>query len=159
MPNTIMIETDRLILRGWAEQDRESLAAMHADPEVMERYPAPLSREESSVRFERYQETLNRQGYGYMVVQTRAGEFLGHVGISPVPIWHRAVGDGVQIGWFLVRRAWGYGYATEAAKGALTHGFRNHGFAEVLSYTHPDNLRSQAVMNRLGMLRLSSRGF
>lgn len=154
-----MIETERLILRGWTEEDREPLAAMHADPDVMERYPAPLSRIESNLRFKRYKETLEALGYGYMVVQTRAGEFLGHVGISPIPIWHRAVGEGVQIGWFLIRRAWGHGYATEAARAVLDDGFREHRFPEVLSYTHPDNLRSQAVMNRLGMTRLPSKDF
>jgi RimJ/RimL family protein N-acetyltransferase len=153
--------TERLILRGWEEEDREPLAAMHADPEVMEHggYPAPLSRAESGQRFEHYQESLNRLGYGYLVVRTHAGDFLGHVGISTIPILHRAVGEGVQIGWFLVRRAWGHGYATEAAKAALMHGFSNHRFAEVLSYTDPNNTRSQAVMKRLGMLRLPSSDF
>lgn len=156
-----VIETERLILRDWTQEDREPLAAMHADREVMEHggYPAPLSAAESAERFERYRETLNRLGYGYMVVQSRAGDFLGHVGISPIPIWHRAVGEGVQIGWFLIRRAWGHGYATEAAKAALKHGFQNHGFAEVLSYTDPGNVRSQAVMQRAGMLRQPARDF
>jgi RimJ/RimL family protein N-acetyltransferase len=155
----IRIETERFLLRGWLEADRAALATMHADPEVMRSYPAPLTAEESNLRFERYRSALIERGYGYMVVESRDGDFFGYVGIAPIPIWHRAVGQGAQIGWFIVRRAWGMGYATEAARAALDHGFREFNFPEVLAYTAPDNLRSQRVMIRLGLRREPGRDF
>jgi RimJ/RimL family protein N-acetyltransferase len=58
-----------------------------------------------------------------------------------------------------VRHAWGHGYATEAARAALTDAFDRIGLAEVIAYTAPGNLRSQAVMTRLHMQRDPSRDF
>lgn len=58
-----------------------------------------------------------------------------------------------------MRSAWGKGFASEAARAALHDGFGRHGWTEVLSYTAPDNLRSQAVMGRLGLAREPHRDF
>jgi RimJ/RimL family protein N-acetyltransferase len=58
-----------------------------------------------------------------------------------------------------VRSAWGHGYATEAARAALNDAFTRVGLAEVVAYTAPDNLRSQAVMSRLQLERDPSRDF
>jgi RimJ/RimL family protein N-acetyltransferase len=76
---------------------------------------------------------------------------------------HRAlahpIGSHIEIGWRLVRHAWGHGYATEAAVAALNDAFIRVGLAEVVAYTAPDNLRSQAVMTRVRMKRDPSRDF
>jgi RimJ/RimL family protein N-acetyltransferase len=60
---------------------------------------------------------------------------------------------GVDIGWRLVRSAWGHGYATEAALACLAFGFEVLGLPEVVASTTADNLRSQAVMRWIGMTR------
>ena len=65
----------------------------------------------------------------------------------------------VQIGWRLMRHAWGFGYATEAAQAALSDAFVRIGLDAVVAYTAADNLRSQAVMTRLQMRRDPSRDF
>lgn len=61
--------------------------------------------------------------------------------------------DEVEIGWHLHPDSWGNGYATEAAKAVLDHGFR-HGLSEILAIAKPDNAPSLAVMHRIGMTHL-----
>ena len=65
----------------------------------------------------------------------------------------------IEIGWRLARAAWGGGYATEAARALLTHGFEELGLTEIIAFTADTNLRSQAVMERLGMARDEARDF
>ena len=154
----MFIDTARGRLRPWRDNDREAFAAMHADPEVMWDAVAPLTRSESDAKLGRYRETFAAHGFSRWAMEDRAGAFLGYVGLLPIPPRHE-LGEGVEIGWRFRRAAWGQGYATEGAVAALADGFARFGFAEVLSYTAPDNLRSQAVMERLGMSRTPTRDF
>ena len=154
-----MIHTDRLILRSWREADRPALAAMQADPEVMHDYPAPLTRAESNVRFDRYQSAIERLGYGRWLMERRTdGAFLGYVGVMPIFEDHPCA-PGVEIGWRMNRAAWGFGYASEGAAAALRDGFERARFEEVIAYTAPTNARSRAVMARLGMSRDAARDY
>lgn len=157
MRDLIRIETDGLTLRSWRPSDAEPLAAMHADPEVMHDHPRPLSRTESDAKLAKYQGAIESLGFGRMALEV-GGEFVGYVGT--MPIWpEHAVAPGVEIGWRLVRRAWGRGLATSAARSALQHDFETQRFEEVISYTSPTNMRSRAVMARLGLTREPRRDF
>ncbi len=69
------------------------------------------------------------------------------------------LGAHLDIGWRLVRSAWGQGYATEAARAALKDARVRLGLSEVIAYTALENLRSQVVMKRLGLRREPSRDF
>jgi RimJ/RimL family protein N-acetyltransferase len=146
------IRTPRLILRPWREADRAPLAAMHADPEVMADYGGPLDRAASDGKLDRYQAAIETLGFGRWAVEGPGGGFLGYVGVMPVFPGHPR-DPGHEIGWRLVRAAWGRGYASEAARAALHDVFERVGLDEVLSYTGPDNRRSQAVMARLALTR------
>lgn len=148
----MQIQTDRLVLRPWQEADRAPLAQMHLDPEVMADYRRLLDRRESDAKLDRYQGAIETLGYGRWAVEERGGGFIGYVGVMPVFPGHPR-DPGFEVGWRLVRAAWGKGYATEAARASLADVFGRIGLAEVLSYTAPDNLRSQAVMARLGLTR------
>ena len=154
----MIITTPRLRLRPWREDDRDAFAALTADPEVMRDLGGPLDRAGSDAKLDRYRAAFDRHGVCRWAVESLTGGFLGYAGIMPLEPDH-PLGPGVEIGWRLVRRAWGQGYATEAAAAALQDGFGRLGFSEVLAYTAPDNLRSQAVMARLGLRRDPSRDF
>ncbi|MBB4943076.1 ribosomal-protein-alanine N-acetyltransferase [Streptosporangium album] len=147
------METDRLIMRRWQESDREPFAAMNADPEVMEHFPALLTREQSDAMVDRIESAFDEHGYGLWALQVRAtGEFIGFTGLA----WQRFEAHftpALEIGWRLTRSAWGHGYASEAARAALDHGFGPAGRDEIVSMTAVANLRSRAVMERLGMTR------
>ena len=153
-----MIETARLTLRPWEERDRDAFAAMNADAEVMHDLGGPIARAASDAKLDRYRAAFEREGLSRWVLEDRDGRFLGYTGVL-YRAEHDPLGAHHEIGWRLVREAWGRGYATEAARAALDDVFARTGLSEVLSYTAPDNLRSQAVMARLGLAREPSRDF
>lgn len=154
-----MIETLRTRLRPWRADHGADFAALHADPEVMwDHSGGVLSETESAAKFARYQAAYGRLGFCRWALEDRAGGFLGYVGVMPGRPGH-PLGEHFEIGWRLARRAWGFGYATEAARAALEDVFARGLASEVLSYTAPENLRSQAVMARLDLERDPSRDF
>jgi ribosomal-protein-alanine N-acetyltransferase len=147
------LTTERLLLREWREEDLEPFARLNADPRVMEFFPGALSRDESDALVHRIALHWAQDGVGQWAVERREdGAFLGFTGLS-VPAWEAAFTPAVEVGWRLAVEAWGQGYATEAARAALAFGFEERGLEEILSWTVPANVRSRAVMERLGMTR------
>ncbi len=144
------LRTDRLVLRGWRASDLDPWAAMNADPVVREYFPEVLTRAQSAASVARFQADLDRRGWGWWAVEIAAtGEFIGFAGLDPVE--DGMPFTGVEAGWRLARPAWGNGFATEAARAAVTHAFEELGLPEVLAVTAAGNRRSRAVMDRLGM--------
>lgn len=153
MTDTIPIETDRLILRAWRDEDRVPFAALNADPRVMRYFPKPLTRVESDALAERVAAVLAERGWGWFAVEVRDGEpFIGFVGLN-VPSYEIPCGPCVEVGWRLARAAWGRGYASEAARAAVGFAFERLHLDEIVSFTAVANARSRAVMERLGMTR------
>ena len=153
-----MLETERLILRRWLPRDREPFAAMNADPAVMD-FPRPLTRAESDAEMDGFMARWAADGFCWAAVERRSdGAFVGMVGLSRCDM-EAPVGPCVEIGWRLPRPLWGRGYATEAARGWLDHGFAELGLEEIVAFTDPGNARSLAVMRRLGMRRDPARDF
>ncbi|MEV1243790.1 GNAT family N-acetyltransferase [Nonomuraea sp. NPDC050022] len=146
------LRTDRLTLRRWRDSDLEPWAAMNADPEVRQHLGDLLTREQSDASVARFQAEFDQRGYGWWAVEVRTtGEFIGFAGLDQVD--DGMPFTGVEIGWRLARSAWGQGYATEAALTVLAHGFDTLELPEILAVTTATNLRSQAVMRRIGMTR------
>jgi ribosomal-protein-alanine N-acetyltransferase len=142
------ITTERLLMRTWQDADLEPFARMNADPEVMEHFPAPLSREQSDAFVDRIRAHFEVHGYGLWVVE-HEGRFLGFTGL----MWAEGLpfSPALEVGWRLTRAAWGHGYATEAARAALEVGLEH--VDSVVSFTAVQNERSWRVMERLGMRR------
>ena len=139
------------MLRGWRLSDREPFASMNADPEVMEHFPAALTRAQSDAAADRIEAGFAERGFGLWALEIAGGEpFIGFSGLA-VPRFEAPFTPAVEIGWRLARRWWGHGYATEAARRVLEFAFRDVGLPEVVSFTSATNVRSQAVMGRIGM--------
>jgi RimJ/RimL family protein N-acetyltransferase len=146
-----VLETERLVLRRWRDEDREPFAQLNADPQVMAYFPRPFSGQESDTLAIRIEEGFERDGFGFWALEVRAtGAFVGFTGLS-VPAFEAHFTPAVEVGWRLALSAWGQGYATEAATAALDFAFGPARLDEVVSFTTPLNRRSVSVMQRLGM--------
>lgn len=147
------LETERLTLREWVTGDLEPFAAMSADPQVMRWLGGCLSREEAAAYVTRAALSFSTLGMGRFAIERRSDEaFVGACGLMPgrsdLPI-----APYVDIGWRLAPAAWGHGYATEAAAAVLDDGFQRLGLNEIAAITMQANVRSRAVMERVGMAR------
>lgn len=150
MSISIEVETPRLVLRQWLAADRQPFAALNADPSVTE-YLLPLTGSESDALASRLAAVIDEHGWGFWAVEAPGvAPFIGFVGIKPLPP-ALPFAPGVEIGWRLARPHWGKGYASEAARAALKVGFEQVGLDEIVAFTVTGNLRSRAVMERLGM--------
>jgi RimJ/RimL family protein N-acetyltransferase len=140
-------------LREWLDADLEPFAELNADPHVAEFLGAPLGRTASDALVERIAARWTTDGHGLWAVErSDDGAFLGFVGLA-APSFEAAFTPCVEVGWRLAPAFWGHGYATEAARAALRFGFTDLRLAEIVSFTTVTNLRSRAVMERLGMTR------
>lgn len=147
------LETDRLLLRQWRDDDVELFARLNADPAVMEHYPATLTRQQTEAATERISETFRDRGFGLMVVELKqTGEFMGFVGLQ-VPSFDAHFMPCVEVGWRLEKRFWGQGYAPEAARKVMRDGYERVGLDEIVAMTTTTNTNSMRVMEKLGMVR------
>jgi ribosomal-protein-alanine N-acetyltransferase len=149
---TLLLRTDRLILRSWTPADFPAFAELNADPEVMEHFPATMTRQDSDAFATRITQHLDEHGWGLWAVEVPPGRFAGFTGLAR-PSFQAHFTPAVEVGWRLARWAWGHGYASEAARLALDVGFNQLGLTEIVSFTTVSNVRSQAVMRRIGMTR------
>jgi 3-dehydroquinate dehydratase/shikimate dehydrogenase len=149
----MQIKTERLILRPWLKEDWEAFAALNADPRVMEWFLKLLSREESDQLANRISTDIEQRGWGLWAVSLiETDAFIGYIGLDPVHI-QASFTPAVEIGWRLKLDHWGKGYATEGALASLDFGFNQLGLQEIVAYTTRQNMRSKAVMERIGMQR------
>jgi len=154
----MIIETDRLILRPWAEHDVSTFAKLHSDPVVMADQGGPIGESQSGEKLSRYIEGCLNYGYSRWCVETHNGDCVGYCGVTRVTRPH-PLGVHDEIGWRLFPDYWSKGYATEAANASLKDVFRRTDLSEIHSYTAADNERSKAVMGRLGLVRKPSLDF
>ena len=146
------VETERLRLRRWREDDLDALAAIFAEPEVW-RYPMGrgLTTEESERFLARQITHWGRHGFGMWAAEARAtNELLGYIGLS-VPTVLPQVLPAVEVGWRLHPRWWGAGLATEGGRASLRHGFDVVGLDRIISIFEPENVASGRVMAKLGL--------
>ncbi|THD77942.1 MAG: N-acetyltransferase [Phenylobacterium sp.] len=153
------IETERLILRDWRDGDREPYADFLIDPRVGAWLGGPFTRDQAYERLANNRASLAETGLGRLAVERRSdGRLIGHCGLAST-VGRAPIPEGLEIAWSLVPDTWGSGFATEAARAVIAEGFASHEAAEIFAFTGRTNLRSQAVMQRLGMRRRPERDF
>jgi RimJ/RimL family protein N-acetyltransferase len=143
-----VLRTDRLLLRPLEQADAEAYAAMRYHPEVA-RWLMPLDRDPLDAarsNIGRFSQSWNERHYAPWGVFLDGG-LIGQGGLNFVPEFGET-----EVLWALHPDAWGMGYATEMARAALDYGFREIGLKLIFAMTKPDNLASQAVMKRLGLI-------
>ena len=147
------LSTPRLLLRRWQSSDFAPFADLNNDPEVMRHLREPMTPMESDAFVDRIEQHFESDGYGLWALEVRAtGAFVGFAGLAR-QTFEAPFNPSVEVGWRLAREAWGHGYATEAGAAALEFAFEVLELDEVVSITTAGNVRSQAVMRRLGMTR------
>jgi len=154
-----LIQTERLLLRRWREEDREPFYGLNSDPRVMEFMPGCLTRAESDAFVQRINEHFHKHGFGLYAAELRENQaFLGYVGLA-VPTFEANFTPCVEIGWRLSAPHWGRGLATEAARAVVNYAFGELGLDEIVSFTVPENIQSRRVMKKIGMAHDTSEDF
>ena len=154
----MQLETERLVLRVPEESDLDAWTEMYAQPEV-ERWLSPRSREQVIAYVRETRERHHADGFGILAAERKEdGRVIGRAGMlvwddrtwMPTTLTDARAHGEVEIGWALHPEVWGRGYATEASVAC-----RDHVLAEirprVIALIDPDNVRSIAVAERLGL--------
>lgn len=147
------LRTERLLLRGWRESDLEPFAALNADDQVMELFPATLTRDESDAMVDKLVDHWNHGRPSLWAVEVPdVAPFIGFVGLL-APSFTTEFTPCIEVGWRLAAEHWGRGYAPEGARAALRFGFEQLGLDEIVSFTSVGNAKSRRVMEKIGMTR------
>jgi RimJ/RimL family protein N-acetyltransferase len=145
------IETPRLLLRPWCDDDLDEFARLCADPAVMQYISGrPLMRDEvgtlSAGRLRQWREI----GFGpWAAIDKASGCWIGEIGLNTLADWPDA--HKVEVGWLLRQSWWGRGLATEGALAGLRFGFMEQKLERIISVTVPANVASRRVMEKAGL--------
>lgn len=144
------LETPRLLSRPWTQADIEPFFALCSDQDVMRFFGGPHSRAKVEATVHRVIELQADFGVWLQpLILKETDEFIGMAGIAQV-MFEEHFTPAVEIGWRLARRHWGNGYITEIGSAFIDYAFSERAFGELVSFAVQDNLRSIAVMERLG---------
>ena len=148
------IETARLLLRPWQEDDDlERLVALYGNSQVARFLSVdgrPWPRERSEAMFEHFRRQWRERGVGpWAAIDKHTGDWQGQIGLNELPRWPGP--DKIEVGWDLHPLVWGQGLATEGARAALGYGFEVVGLERIISTARADNTASRRVMDKCGL--------
>ena len=151
------LTTERLVLRPFGAGDAEAHARLYEDPEVTRwlgdgPWLGEVARARSTRSLERFMDGWAKHGWGVWAVTERAtGQVLGQCGLNHLRLGPPDAAPEVEVLYALERRAWGRGFASEAAAAALAHGFGVLALPRIVAVTRPDNRGSRAVLEKIGL--------
>ena len=152
------LETERLILRDWRDEDWPEFFRLTNTPAVM-RWLGWLDADKQVTQRRRIETCAERHGHCFWLVERKAdgghlaGEVLGFCGLKRADAPGSTIAGEFEVGWRMREEAWGHGYAKEAATASLEAGFSRFGAAEIFALTVAGNTASWGLMTRLGMRR------
>ena len=142
------LETERLLMRGWRDEDFEPFADILADPAVGRGLgkDAGMTRQEAWRDMSMMAGHWALKGFGHWVLEEReSGELVGRAGLYFPPTW-----PALEVGWTVARPHWGNGYAGEAARAACQWAHDELGARHIVSLILPTNSQSIRVAEKLG---------
>ncbi|MEZ4756664.1 MAG: GNAT family N-acetyltransferase [Flavobacteriales bacterium] len=148
----VHLHTERLILRDLEERDVDGIFALDSDPEVL-RYigtPVMTDRSEAAHVIAMVRRQYEENGIGRWAMELRStGEFVGWCGLK----WEQHIRPFAyyDIGYRLIRKHWGQGYATEAASACLRHGFEVLGYPEICAAAEAEHHASNRILQKIGL--------
>ncbi|HYC95014.1 MAG TPA: GNAT family N-acetyltransferase [Sphingomicrobium sp.] len=141
-----VLETDRLLLRPPRQEDLDGWAALMADEESSKFIGGPVARAAAWRGMAAMAGSWMLKGFGmFSVIEKATGEWIGRLGP-----WQPEEWPGPEVGWGLIKSAWGKGFATEGAAATIDWAFDHLGWSEVIHCIDPENKGSISVAERLG---------
>jgi len=148
-----IFKSERLGFRNWIDSDLNAFAKINADSEVMEHFPKTLTIQETKAFIERLKKHYKERGHNYFATEIlETGELIGFIGLA-YQEYKTDFNPAVDIGWRLKKSAWGFGYATEGAKRCLDFAFSDLKLDRVIATCTKDNVNSENVMKKIGMIK------
>ena len=153
------LETERLVLRDWREDDWAEFWRVTNTPAVMRWLGDELDDAGMQAAWDRLQGYARDHGHTFWLLERKndgghlSGEVLGFCGLKRSNVVAQKVTGMVEIGWRLREEAWGRGYAKEAAIASLDLGFGRFGAEEIVALTVEGNTASWGLMKRFEMKR------
>jgi RimJ/RimL family protein N-acetyltransferase len=147
--NVPELQTERLVMRGFRDEDLDALAELSADPEVTKWVGDPngLTREETWRRLAYFVGHWELRGFGqWALFEREGGRMVGRAGLLQPEGW-----PGLEVGWLVGREFWGRGYAPEAGRAAMDWAHEALGADHIISLIEDENERSARVAEKLGM--------
>ena len=165
MGGTEKFRTARLVARSWQAEDLPFAIELWGDPAVMALIDArgQLTAAEVEEKLQAEIERERAHGVQYWALFERGfergseqsgGGFVGCCGLRP---WIYTPDErNFELGFHIVKRCWGRGFAIEAARGALDYGWRELRLTKIYAGHHPDNHASRRILDKLGFAFLAT---
>ncbi|HMG14139.1 MAG TPA: GNAT family N-acetyltransferase [Saprospiraceae bacterium] len=150
----IFVETERLILREMHATDDIGMFELDSNPEV-HKYLGnkPIdTMEQSKATIENVRKQYLENGIGrWSVVEKSSGDFIGWSGLKLMTTVINNRTNFYDVGYRLIPRFWGKGYATESAKASIEYGFTKMNVNEIIGIANIENIKSRRALEKSGL--------
>ena len=149
----VVIESERLLLRKWNDEDAAAVEDIYLKPKVMKFIPGGVWSPERTARvIARMRELDIEQGFGFYPILVKSlGKIIGHCGLG-----YLEQTPEIEVAYVLDSSYWGQGYASEAARATIAYGFSRLNISRIVAVAFPENARSIGVMRSIGMTPLGA---